>query len=110
LDIETAFSLADFINENSPKKNSSCNTDDPTQRPTQRYRAGVLEYGQVEKKGWVIVTEGDSSSAPIGNQSHRVNLEPIADVDDYLSRADRGIVQPDPEYYNLLHRWRQQAK
>ncbi|MES2695010.1 MAG: hypothetical protein V4773_16175 [Verrucomicrobiota bacterium] len=82
--LDTATSLADFLNHNSP-----------------RFLATVLDFGN---KGWVIVGE----KLPDG--SRRLFRETISDPADYVRRARAGITGIDTEYDALIEEWlRRQA-
>ncbi len=78
MDIETGCALALYINDNST-----------------RFSAKVLDFGQ---KAWVIIRDNDVV--------HREQYaEPIADVSDYLARAENQNPPLDGEYRNLLRAW-----
>ncbi|MES2462676.1 MAG: hypothetical protein V4671_19005 [Armatimonadota bacterium] len=72
---DTAHDLASFINERG-----------------SRFSAGVLLFGD---RGWVVVKD---------TQTER-HLEPIADPQDYLRRANTGALKIDDACRDLIHEW-----
>jgi hypothetical protein len=82
MDAENARLLRDFINKGS-----------------NRFRAEVLTFGTHGSQGWVIVADK-------AGEERRTFLEPIVDASDYLSRAEKGVLQVDEEVRGLLQQWR----
>jgi hypothetical protein len=72
---DDAHDLASFINERG-----------------SRFSAGVLQFGD---RGWVVVKDTHT-------QRH---LEPIADPEDYLHRANAGVLQIDDACRDLINEW-----
>jgi hypothetical protein len=93
MDSEKAFALRDFINDHST-----------------RFDAEVLPFGSQGDQGWVIVADkapgsGSADKAPGAGGPRNTFLEPIADPDDYLRRANEGTLEVDEEYRALLQEW-----